>query len=72
MEHNLPLDQMSLEDKLRMLDLLWDDLCRRPDDYPSPAWHADELRNREQRVREGATGFKDWDEAKRTLREHLA
>lgn len=65
----LPLDQMTVEEKLDLIDQIWADLSRNPEDIPIPAWHADVLREREQRLREGKTGFTDWDEAEREIRD---
>ncbi len=65
----LPLDKMTVADKLRLLEELWSDLQQTPEDVPSPAWHADVLRARQDRVREGASQFGDWAEAKRRMRE---
>ena len=68
----LPLDRMTTEEKLRAMEALWADLTRNADDFESPAWHADVLREREQRVVEGKETFVDWEDAKRQLRErHL-
>ena len=52
MEVPIPLDKMSIPDKLRALEAIWSDLQRTPDDVPSPGWHADVLRAREGRVHE--------------------
>jgi len=65
----LPLDQMSVEDKLRALEAIWADLSRAPENIEPPAWHAEVLRARETRVREGSSGFVDWDEAKKRIRD---
>lgn len=68
----LPLDRMTTEEKLRAMEALWADLTRNAEDFESPAWHADVLREREQRIAEGKETFIDWEEAKRQLRErHL-
>jgi hypothetical protein len=69
MELALPLDQMTTAEKLRALEQIWEDLCRRPDELPSPAWHADVLQDREKRVQEGASQFVDWAEAKQQIRD---
>jgi hypothetical protein len=71
MEAVLPLDQMTTEEKLRAMEAIWADLTRNADSFESPAWHADVLREREQRIAEGKETFVDWDEAKRQLRERL-
>jgi hypothetical protein len=68
MDIALPLDKMSLEEKLRTLELLWEDLSRTPAALPSPQWHKDVLEARDQRVREGREKFIPWDEARRSLR----
>lgn len=71
MEAVLPLDQMTTAEKLRAMEAIWADLTRNADSFESPAWHADVLREREQRIAEGKETFVDWDEAKRQLRERL-
>lgn len=65
------LDTMTVQEKLVLMERLWDDLSRRPEDVPSPAWHGDVLAERIAAVREGRTTFVDWDEAKQRLRDRL-
>ena len=69
MQGAIPLDKMTTADKLRALEEIWSDLQRTPEDVPSPAWHTDVLRAREDRVREGASHFGDWADAKGRIRE---
>lgn len=69
MENVLPLDRMTTADKLRALEEIWDDLCRGPEDVPSPSWHGDVLGDRERRVREGSAEFIDWSQAKQDIRD---
>lgn len=69
MDLTLPIEQMTTAEKLRALEMIWESLCRRPDDVPSPSWHADILRNREKRVQDGSSQFVDWVEAKRNIRD---
>lgn len=64
----IPLDKMTVPEKLRALEELWDDLQRTPDGVPSPAWHGDVLKARENRVAEGSSQFHDWPEAKSRIR----
>jgi hypothetical protein len=64
----LPLDKMTTSDKLSVMEQLWDDLCREPDQVPSPSWHGEVLAGREKRVREGQAGFSDLAEAKERIR----
>jgi gamma-glutamyl phosphate reductase len=71
MERTLPLNKMTTADKLRALEEIWDDLCRRAEEIPSPAWHADVLQAREKRIREGSSRFTDWKDAKRKIRDRV-
>ena len=47
MAANLPLDQMSFEEKLQAMEALWEDLSREPDRIESPSWHEDVLKETE-------------------------
>ena len=69
MDVTLPLDQMTTAEKLRALEAIWESLCRRPNDVPSPSWHADVLRKREKGVQNGSSQFVDWNEAKQNIRD---
>jgi hypothetical protein len=68
MEVVLPLDKMTINEKLQVMEKLWDDLSRNPDDVPVPAWHLDILRERQQELVDGTAKLIPWEEAKRTLR----
>jgi hypothetical protein len=69
MAPGLPLDQMTVSEKLRVLEEIWDDLCRNADDVPAPDWHGNVLSARQKRVQEGASQFTAWDEAKENIRD---
>ena len=44
----LPLDQMTAEEKLQLIDILWESLDREsPNEIPLPEWHREILRERE-------------------------
>jgi hypothetical protein len=68
---NLPLKEMSLQDKLAAMELLWEDLSRSPEAVASPASHEDVLAERRQRVAEGSARFDDWEAAKTQIRKKL-
>ncbi len=72
MDITLPLDQMTTTEKLRAMEALWADLSRDEEAVPSPAWHEDVLRDREERVKSGQEAFVDWDVAKKQLRDRLS
>jgi len=72
----LPLAQMSLDDKLQAMELLWADLSKDPSQVVSPAWHGDVLRSRQEAVQQGKASFQSWeggmDELRAELRGHQA
>ncbi len=63
---------MTLEEKLRAMEALWDDLCRREEAVPVPQWHKDLLDERERLVREGKARFIDWETAKKRIAERTS
>ena len=63
--------EMSTEEKLKAMEMLWDDLCRRAPDFSSPSWHEDVLKEREQRIKDGKDRFVDWDQAKKDIRNSI-
>ena len=65
----LPLDRMTTGEKLQVMEEIWDDLCRTPEEVTSPAWHEAVLRGREERVRAGNAQFSDWSQAKHEIRD---
>lgn len=71
MDITLPLDQMTIPEKLRVMEALWADLSRHETGFESPAWHADVLRETERRVATGEEKPIDWDAAKKELRQRF-
>jgi hypothetical protein len=71
MSIDIPLEKMTLADKLEAMELLWTDISKQPADLPSPAWHKDILDERRRLVAEGQLKFIDWDTAIADLRREL-
>lgn len=71
MDIALPLDQMSVEEKLRILERVWEDLARTPASVPSPNWHRDVIEAREKRFAEGRERSIPWEKAKEEIRKRL-
>ena len=69
MDITLRLEQMTIAEKLRAMEALWDDLCRREEDVPVPQWHKDLLDERERLVEQGKARFIDWETAKKRISE---
>ena len=68
----LPLKQMSMTEKISTMEILWDDICHNSENYPSPAWHGEILKHREEMLKNGEAVFEDWDEVKKELWNELA
>jgi hypothetical protein len=64
----LPLNQMTVQEKLALMEILWEDLARTPEAIKFPAWHKQVLGEREARVASGEARFIDWEEAKAAAR----
>ena len=71
MEITLPLEQMTVAEKLRIMETLWADLTREEANVPSPDWHEDILKEREARLKSGEEPPGLWETAKQELRERL-
>ncbi len=72
MASTLRLEKMSVEEKLRAMELLWDDLCRQAGGVSSPDWHADVLAQRQAAVERGEDQFEDWEAAKRSIKTEVS
>jgi hypothetical protein len=71
MSIELPLESMTLADKLEAMEAIWADISRRPSELPSPDWHKAILDERRRLVVEGKLKFLDWDTAIADLRKEL-
>ncbi len=71
MHVTIPLDRMSAIDKLQAIEEIWADLSMVSEDVPLPAWHADVLRAREERISDGRSRFLDIAQAKAVVREQI-
>lgn len=71
MSMKLPLDEMTVQEKLAAMESLWEDLSRTPEAIESPDWHKEILDERRQRVVDGTAQFEDWEKAKAKIREKL-
>ena len=63
----LPLNKMTMSDKISAMELLWDDIIHHSPDFPSPSWHGEILKEREKLIKKGEATFEDWREVKQEL-----
>ena len=59
MKITLPLEKMTIAEKLRVMETLWRDLTRDEEQFESPEWHGAVLRERAARVKQGRESFLD-------------
>jgi putative addiction module component (TIGR02574 family) len=64
----LPLNEMTVEEKLQTMEALWQSLSAQAEAIESPAWHEEELRERERSNESGESKFIDWEKAKADIR----
>jgi len=55
----IPIETLSVSEKILLMERLWADLSRRPSDVSSPDWHGDVLVARMTAAREGRSAFVD-------------
>ena len=60
-------NELTPAEKLELMERLWVDLSRHPQDVRSPAWHGGVLDERREVVRQGRTTFVAWEEARQRL-----
>lgn len=61
------LDALTVAEKVRLLEQVWQSLCCQADSIPSPDWHSDVLMERRQRLLDGSATSIPWHEAKAQL-----
>ncbi|MDE3065983.1 MAG: addiction module protein [Verrucomicrobiota bacterium] len=71
MNATVDLRQMSLPEKLRLMEDLWSELSQNERDVPSPEWHGAVLAERERKLATGEDTLLDWEAAKHQLRAKL-
>jgi putative addiction module component (TIGR02574 family) len=63
----IPLETLTVAEKVRLLESVWDSLCGEPGDVKSPDWHREVLEARQRRLDEGLATVSPWSEAKARL-----
>jgi len=71
MNITLPLKQMTTEEKLQMMEAIWDDLCQHADTLPSPEWHRELLAEREEAIARGDEQFEAWEVARKKIEKDI-
>lgn len=67
MSNPIPIENLTTNEKIDLMEKLWADLFSSPETSP-PAWHKDELSRRKNAVEEGRETYTDWNKAKEEIR----
>lgn len=59
--------QMPLQEKLLVMEAIWDDICRDEENLEVPQWHKEVLDERERLIADGKAQFIEWEEAKKQI-----
>jgi hypothetical protein len=68
---DLPLEQMTLPEKLQLMEALWDHLTRKPGEVESPDWHTEVLDESRRSSESGEEQFTEWEAAKAEIRQRV-
>jgi len=68
MDAVLPLDQMTVEEKLRAMEAIWRSLSKLEDHVPVPDWHKQVLDERQRQIDAGEATFVSLEEMKECVR----
>ena len=72
MATTLPLEKMSISEKIQTMESIWEDLCKTADSISSPPWHEKVLNEREEGIKLGEDEFVDWEIAKKNIRNDIS
>lgn len=67
----IQLDKMTIEEKIRIMEAIWDDLSKRAENIHSPSWHEEILTERESRIEKGNEKFIEWERAKKQIQNNI-
>ena len=71
MQNTIEIGHLSREEKLRIMEDIWDDLSKNETEVQSPSWHQGALRKTKMQVDSGQETIVDWKSAKQELRKRF-
>ena len=66
-QNTIEIKQLSREEKLRVMEAIWEDLSNEEEKVESPDWHKKALQETERRFNSGQEKVVDWQDAKKEL-----
>jgi hypothetical protein len=71
MPNCIEIQNLSKEEKLRVMEAIWEDLSKDDDQIESPDWHLQALQETDKRLRSEQENIVDWHDAKKELRKRF-
>lgn len=71
MPNKIEIGHLSREEKLRVMEAIWEDLSRDAEQVESPDWHREALEETDRRLESGQERVVDWHKAKKELRKRF-
>ena len=71
MQSTIEISSLSREEKLRVMEDIWEDLSREEVEIESPDWHQNALQQAEIRMSSGQEKIVEWKVAKNELRKRF-
>lgn len=60
---------MTFSEKMEVVETVWDDILRHPEETEWPAWHGEYLKEVQEEIENGTAEFIDFETAKKMLME---
>lgn len=67
MNNEIPVHEMTVAEKLRAMETLWDSLRNVPGDVPFPEWHQEVLEQRARRLESGEATVSSLEDVRKRL-----
>ena len=71
MQGSIDIKHLSRDEKLRVMEAIWEDLSNEDEQIESPDWHKKALQDTEKNFFSGQEEVFDWKEAKNKLRKRF-
>lgn len=69
---DVPIAQLSFNQKLDLMEMLWADMAVNEKELASPAWHGEILKEREAALNAGKVTLSSWEEAKERIKKNVS
>jgi len=64
----IPLESLSLNEKMSLIEMVWDSLSQKSEDFSSPEWHGEVLQQRVEAVERDEAEFYSLDVVRQRLK----